>query len=306
MSVIMKKSRLPRFERVASPPKMILTSRDLEILKAVCEYRLLTREQVETLLFRPERGQDHATKTSIARKRLRLLFQHGYLDRIPMPTGRTRWGWRPVYRLTHRGSSVVAEHFKDVAATYQNHRRPELTALFLDHALRISDIRIAFSQAAARCGYRIVEWLDDWHLKRQAVKDSVTLHRVNESQETVAVIPDSFVFLQLGHLAARFYLEVDMATMTNKRWKTRVLAYRKYVESGKYKERYHAQSLRILTVTTSIERMKNLKRTTESAGGGRLFWFTTFDQVQSRNILKDPIWHIAGDLGQGPAALISE
>lgn len=82
-----KSSRLPRFERAQNPPRFILTERDREILRRVYSYRLMTREQIERLLFAPDNGQDHFTKTSKVRARLKLLYHHGYLERMAMPMG---------------------------------------------------------------------------------------------------------------------------------------------------------------------------------------------------------------------------
>src|SRR5437870_75067 len=93
------KRRLPRYRRASAPPRMVLTERDREILRQVYLFRMMTREQVERLLFPPEHGQDHFTKTSKARKRLKLLYHHGFLERIPVPVGQGAWAWLPVYRL---------------------------------------------------------------------------------------------------------------------------------------------------------------------------------------------------------------
>ncbi len=72
-----------------------------------------------------------------------------------------------------------------------------------------------------------------------------------------------YFVLNLGDRRAHFFLELDQATMSNKRWKTRILAYKAYTDSGKYQKRYHTQSLRILTVRTTQARLGNLKMTTE-------------------------------------------
>lgn len=111
----------------------------------------------------------------------------------------------------------------------------------------------------------------------------------------VAVIPDSYFVLNLGDRRAHFLLEVDHATITNSRWATRIRAYLAYIQSGKYTERYQTRSLRILTVTTTEQRLMNLKETTEKVGGGNLFWFTTLDQVTASSVLLGPIWRLAND-----------
>lgn len=101
-------SRLPRFRRVPEPPHFVMTERDKRILQAVHEYRMLTRAQIEQLLFAPEGGQDHFTKTSVARHRLKMLYQNQYLERVVLSVGSASWAWQPVYRLACRGAEMVA------------------------------------------------------------------------------------------------------------------------------------------------------------------------------------------------------
>src|SRR5438128_1454074 len=104
----MTKLRLRRFERARNPPHMVLMPRDVEILRQLHQYRLLTREQIERLLFQPDHGQDHFTKTDKARTRLRLLYHNRYVDRIPAPVSPGAWAWRPVYRLSRKGADLLA------------------------------------------------------------------------------------------------------------------------------------------------------------------------------------------------------
>jgi len=281
---------------------MVLTERDREILKQVYLFRLMTREQVERLLFPPDQGQDHLTKTSRCRRRLRLLYQHGYLERFPTLTGPGLWAWKPVYRLTAKGAEVVAQ---DLGVTVgklpywgrgfdKDHRPTSVSSLFLEHALKVNDVRIAITLSAQVHRYQVEKWLDETQLKSQEMRDYVIVTGGQGRSLKVAVIPDAYFVLHLGDRRAHFFLELDQATMSNKRWKTRVLAYRAYTESGKYQQRYQTRSLRVLTVTTTPERLANLKKTTEAAGGDRLFWFTTFERATAEDPLFSPIWEIAG------------
>ena len=111
----------------------------------------------------------------------------------------------------------------------------------------------------------------------------------------VAVIPDAYFSVQMGNRRAPFFLELDRATMSTARWNTRVKAYMLYLRTGKYTERYHSTSLRILTLTTTPRRMLNLMQATMKAGGTNLFWFTTFDQVNPTSVFFAPIWLLAND-----------
>ena len=97
-----KKSKLPPFR---------LTPRDREVVKAVYTHRALTTPQIEALLFPPENGQDHSTKTSRVRYRLKMLFQHGYLFRDEQPTKLSE-GRKPlVYFIDQQAVPLLAEEY---------------------------------------------------------------------------------------------------------------------------------------------------------------------------------------------------
>jgi hypothetical protein len=185
----------------------------------------------------------------------------------------------------------------------KDHRPTDVSLFFLEHTLLINDVRLAITLAAEKKGYRVEQWLDDTQLKSQEMKDYVTVSSQQGASQKVAVVPDAYFVLNLGNWRAHFFLELDRAMMSNKRWKTRILAYKAYKESGKYQERYQTKSLRILTVTTTSQRMANLKTTTEKAGGGSVFWFTTLKEATPENILSSPIWSVAGEATS--SALIS-
>jgi curved DNA-binding protein CbpA len=115
------------------------------------------------------------------------------------------------------------------------------------------------------------------------------------ARRKIAVIADAYFVLNLGDKRAHFFLEVDRATEANKRWGMRVQAYRIYTEIGRYRERYHTRSLRVLTVTVGPKRLANLKHTTEKAGGRQMFWFTTLEQVGTQGLLSAAVWEVAGE-----------
>ncbi len=304
----MKTLRLPRYKRAKEPPAMTVTDRDLLILRHVGEYRIMTREQIEQLLFQPDAGQDHPTKTSICRRRLRLLYHNGYLERFPAPVRAGAWAWRPVYRLTAKGARLISDSDSTPEPGYwgagfdRDQRRTKVSLLFLEHTLRTNDVRIALTLAAQSEGYRIDKWLDDAQLKAEHMREYVVLNVSQGRSQRVPVLPDAYVVLRIGDRRAHFFLELDQATMSNPRWRTRVLAYLAYVTSGKYEARYQTRSLRILTVTTTAKRLANLRATTEKAGGGRIFWFTTFAEAMHEGILSEDIWRVAG--GNDCSALI--
>jgi hypothetical protein len=280
---------------------MVLTERDKDILRQLHSYRLMTREQIERLLF----FENGPTKTSQVRKRLKLLFHHGYIDRIPAPIKPGIWAWRPVYRLGRKGAEIIAVEMHVPKIAYwgqgfdKDQRATEIGFLFLEHVLQINDVRIAITLNAKVKGYAIEKWIDDTTLKGQRMKEYVSVER-----ESVLFVPDAYFILHLRDRRAHFFLELDRATMGHRRWRTKVAAYKTFVESGKYQERYQTRSLRVLTVTTTQERLVHLINTTEQMGGGDMFWFTTLECLVQKNGLLSPIWQIAGESNY-PQVLIS-
>jgi hypothetical protein len=104
--------------------------------------------------------------------------------------------------------------------------------------------------------------------------------------------------LDIGEGEKTFFNEVNRTTEVNKRFKEKVRGYVEYVRTKKYQERYKTSSLRVLVVTTTKERLKNLINTTQSVNGASFFWFTTFKEANYKNILAEPIWVIPSKEGK--------
>jgi hypothetical protein len=293
-----RKKKEPVYKRVSIPMK--LTPRDVESVRLVADFRLMTREQIEKVLFKPEKGQNHPTKTSIAKRRLMLLYHNGYLDRVRTPLAFGSFASQPVYKVTAKGRLLLAH--EDVPKGPDK----DIGELFINHALAINDVRVAITLAAAASGDEVEQWKFDHQFKSQPKRetDYVTIQREkNGKKEQVPILPDSYFVLNIsGKGKAHYLLEVDQGTMANTRFKTKVLAYIEYWHSRKYEARYKSRSFNVLTVTTSGARLANLKKITEEALKEKKrtelaasFWFTMFDQVTPESVLRSPIWLRAGD-----------
>lgn len=274
---------------------MVLTRRDREIVKAVYTYRFLTTPQIDTLIFL--KGQP--PRRTQCRRRLQLLYHHGFLDRIFPKVARGEGAKPIIYCLDERGAQLVAEDLqigRDEVDWRPKDR--DVGLLFLEHTLRINDVRIAVTLAAEREAFGLEQWIDEKALKSEEMKDYVTISSPGGRRRRVAVIPDGYFLLNLGEKRAHFFIEVDRRTIPSKRWKNKILAYLAYTAEGLYQKRYQTRSLRILTVTTGEKRLRNLKTTTEAAGGQGMFWFTTFEQANPDSILTASIWQVAGQEGE--------
>lgn len=250
-------------------------------MQAVYDYRVLTTQQLQQLFF-PSLHQAYA--------RLSLLYHHGFLDRLFLGVYADKMNSPILYVLDKRGAEALqAEQGSEVQ---WGKRNKDISAQFLEHTIAINTVRIAVARACSTdTPYTLMEWRGENDLK--ADYDRVTIRKENGRLQSVSVIPDSYFALDTPRGKAAFFLELDRGTMTTKRFKTKILAYQVYYESGAYQRRFQTKSLRILTVTTSQARLENLKRVTEEAGGKLRYWFSTLNQMQPELCLSAPIWELA-------------
>lgn len=299
-------TRLERSQRVGerSLPGLRLTPRDASILMAVYRYRALTTPQIERLFFSDFGNKGNVSKPNTrCQYRLQLLYQHGYLIRDEQPQKLTE-GRKPfVYWLDSKGGQVV-EELLDGEELDWNPRAHTTSNLFLEHLLATNDVRVAIAIAARKHNFSVAAWLDDRTLKRQHMTDIVTIKGPQGGTQRAAVVPDGYFVLDTNQHLYHHFLEIDLRTVTGiatpwgrRDWARKVSTYLEYYRSGNYQERYKTQGLRILTVTTGEKRLTNLKTITEDVGGKARFWFTTFERVRASDVLLDPIWQKAGDIG---------
>lgn len=276
--------KTPRNRRVDNPPPMRLMERDVAILKTVHDFRIMRGDQIQALFFGSQ---------STASYRLSRLYQHGFLDRHFLPTLGGLASSPALYTLDKRGVNVLR---KALDCGPEGIRKPlssnELSPLFLEHLLQINDVRVAVMVGTREQGYTLEQWIDDYQLK--ADYDRVVIETSRGRKRTVSLIPDGYGVLQVPQGRACFFLELDRGTMTNARFRDKVLAYKAYIASGQYEKRYGTRSLRVLTVTSGPKRLANLKEAAEKVNGGRVFWFTQYEDISSQTVLTTAIWKVAG------------
>jgi hypothetical protein len=275
--------RRPRFER-AKVAGMKLTPRDLLILRAVERHRLLRSTHLVAL-------SDGSPQTTL--RRLQLLFHHGYLDR---PAAQLDWysqGSEPmVYALSNRGAAVLAAGGKRGGALRRDKSR-NVSRQFLRHTLAVAEVMVAFEVAcrdtegvqfirpeeiltAAPEATRRLRLPLRWQVE---VSEAGKLHRLG-------VEPDRVFGLRFAgephhRRLAYFFLEADRGTMPVTRqgldqtsFRRKLLGYRETWRQGLHRAHFGIPNFRVLTVTTSEERMRHLAAACGSIGGGqRLFLF---------------------------------
>jgi hypothetical protein len=169
---------------------------------------------------------------------------------------------------------------------------------FLEHLLATNEIRVRLEVAAPAAGFTVLEWLDDKTLSSISIRDQFMIARPSGDAMQVALGPDGYVSLldPDGTTRHRAFIEADRATVPLGRWQDKVERYLWYFRSPVFADRYKAtKPFRVLTVTTSAERLANMKRVTEEAGGQTWFWFSTYAALADPvEMLHRPTWFMAG------------
>lgn len=289
-------TRRPRFERAPVRP-MILMPRDLDILHAVHRHRFLRSTHLISLLD----GGRQATL-----RRLQLLFHHGYLDRPAMQLDWYTRGSEPlVYALGKRGAEILeAEGVARPRGTRWDTKNRNLSRVFLHHTLAVAEVMVAFEVACrSRKDVRFIppeEVLAGapeatrrlpfrWQVK---IRHDGRLHRLG-------VEPDKVFGLRFegepeGRNLAFFFLEADRGTMPVRRkglgqtsFLRKLLCYKETWRQGIHRQHLGIPNFRVLTVTTSRERVGHLVEACRPLGGGglRLFLFTEQERLNHEDIL---------------------
>lgn len=278
--------RLPRNRRAETPPPIQLTARDLRILQLVASFRYMTREQVELLEFAP-------TTASYCKRRLSLLYHHGYLDRRFLPIRNGFGSARAYYTLDQRGARVLNEVLETPRSQLDwRPRDGRREPLYMEHTLRINDVRALAMLAAQRAGLEF-QWTDERDLKRSAQQNRVVDPIAQD--ELITIIPD-------GHLVLgqswSFAIELDRGTVEETPFKRKVRGYGEWKTTGQYQRDIGRYKLRVLFVVADSRRdsgrLGRIKRWTEAIGGGSLFWFVALEDLNIYTALYEQVWNVAG------------
>jgi hypothetical protein len=290
--------RRPRFERAPIRP-MVLTPRDLDILRAVHRHRLLRSTHLVALTG----GSRQATL-----RRLQFLFHHGYLDRPPMQLDWYVRGSEPlVYALGNRGAEVLeAEGVARRGGVRWDTKNRNVSRVFLHHTLAVAEAMVAFEVACqSREGVRFIpseEILagapETTRRLRLPFRWQVEVRHGGHPYR-LGVEPDRVFGLEF-HAApenrrrAYFFLEADRGTMPVVRrglaqtsFLRKLLAYQGTWRQGLHRAHLSIPNFRVLTVTTSTERVKHFVAACHSllGGGSGLFLFTDRNKTRGEDIL---------------------
>ena len=278
----METARLPRFRRVSEIAAMQLTKRDLEILRHVHRHRFLRSLHIVELV-------DGSSQQVL--RRLQSLFHHGYLER---PRAQIdyyhRGGSRHiVYGLGNKGVAILKRESEiQLRSIDWNDKNRAVGRLFLEHALLISDVLVSL-EVACRNSDRVrfiprdqIRLPDPMNQRRDPFRWSVTL----KNRQKLSLIPDAVFALEVdgkppNKNRIHFFLEADRGTMPIRRehlsqtsFFRKLLAYEATWKQRLHRSRFGFHRFRVLTVTTSPQRVESLVGACKSLECGQgLFLF---------------------------------
>jgi hypothetical protein len=211
-----------------------------------------------------------------AQSTLRRLTDDGYLARLPRRIGGVGSGSeRFVYQLGYRGQREVRPD--------RRARTPEDSGwLFVEHALAIAELFVELREAerSGQCAALRVQ-----------TEPAVWRHYVGSSGRLLVLKPDLGVHLAADGSSLVWFVEVDRATESLKRIRTKANQYLDYWRSGREQERRenHGVFPRVLWSVPDDKRAQALHRTLEQLPGPASEMFTvTTAETTARALLGQP------------------
>ncbi len=272
-----------------------LTNRDIEILKAIDRFKYLTAQQIADLFYN-SRGAIN--------KRLKLLFHHHYLGKLPGKVSPNLFNSPDIYfiNLDRKASRILAA--KGVALPHQKHAKQKNPKRdYVQHTLLTNDCLIAFELAGRRSDE--VDFLSNNELLIKTPKKKPNRSHpwkvsafITEKNISRTAYPDAAfgLFDKTSQKMQLFLVEADCMTQPLTRCdkqlfrisniKAKLLIYHTAWKQGFFRERLGYPATRILFVTLSQTRAQHMRSLTVKLFGKKtpgLFVFLDVSSLSPEN-----------------------
>lgn len=292
----MESFRLPRFQRTTAVAGMQLTERDRQIIRLVYRHRFLRSSQIIALV---------GDGPQQLLRRLKLLYHHGYLER---PRAQLdyyhRGGSRPMVYGLGNSSREFLEFGEAIPHLNWSDKNQSVGRIFLEHALLVSDVMVAIELACRERGDIRLITDQDLRAEREDKLISASFHWTVKLHggRTLGVIPDKvFVLERTDHGTSNrafFFLEADRGTMpvirrnlSQTSFYRKLLAYEATWTQSVHKTRFGFHRFRVVTVTSSAERVRSLvDACSQLERGHGLFLFTDLASLQKPGAIFSSVW----------------
>jgi hypothetical protein len=260
-----------------------IKERDLKIIRLVHAHRFLRSSHILSLIA--------GSRQNISR-RLQCLYHHGYLERPRAQIDYYHRGGsrRIVYGLGNKGASLLKQQTRGIRWGEKNRA---VGRQYLEHAVLVSDVMVAIELACRKTQRVRLFTREEFPKIPKSTRWSVTIG----TNVKLGVIPDQMFGLEItretGQMErAYFFLEADRGTMPVIRKNLnqtslyrKLLAYEATWSQDLHRSLFGIHRFRVLTVTKSAERVRNLVDACQKLKRGHgLFLFadeTTLKTAQS-------------------------
>lgn len=267
---------------------MNLSSNQLDILRALARYYVLTREQISRFI-----GCSCNQRT--VRKRILGLRQAGLITNTMLPVSLfASHSSAPVYHLTNRGAELLATVTNDGAYLAASTQHPRLDRLH--HWLALNETRFILEQATAKSDtVKLLRWINEWEVvnKSAAVDSQFVLRTQLSALPPLSCSPDAgFILESMGHRKV-FYLEQDRGTSSPAQIAARkTKGYAELARQQGHRRHFPETTLptfSVLFITTTRYRRDLAAKLIATQPGAELWRFVDGHDLSVEAVLHQPI-----------------
>lgn len=273
-----------------------LTTRDVEILQLIDRFKYLTSKQLVDLL---------TTSRQAINKRLKLLFHHHYVGKLPAQLSLKLFNSPDVYFIQFDRKAAKLLRIRSITLPHQRrYNQKQVKREHLQHSLMTNDILISF-ELASRNDPNVVFLPSHKLLEGTKLQNYTHPWKVSaflpEHNITRTAYPDAAFCLQDTKTGKKqlYLVEADRNTMPLVRndkklfhvsnIKSKLLIYHTGWQQGVFRERLGFPATRILFVTLSAERARHMQKLADDVLSGSapgLFLFTDKNSLDA----DDDLW----------------
>ena len=281
------------------------TKRDIALLTTLARVPYLTQEHIHQLFF-------PSAKVRRVQRRCRLLFDHGYVDRMRTFGAAALPDY--VYRLTDRGAAMAGVSRAD-SKRWRN-QAPAQGSPRLLHHINLANLYVALQLAVPTAGCTIKRWRPGralWSLPGTDIVRTEWVfvqHPSWNKPRRLPILPDAILDMSLpGGQSIPLFVEIEDCVQPRRVWEERALAFHEhaFAQQGRLQDCYGDRvrnDFRVLVVTTGRHHCKFILNTiADTVGPSVIFMATTFDQISAKKVLGS-IW-LRNQSGE-PCSLLSK
>ena len=276
---------------------MTITERDIDVLRVLDRYYVLSRPQIQRLCFPSD------TTGRVTRRRLQALVSHDLISRhrvlvhhpFSAPPG-------SVYYPAKKGCELLAEYVDDERHLLTPTQQPQ--AHHVPHWLAVSDTHIALDGAiAAQQAVKLAGWINEWDIvnKDESVPEKrFRLYQLIRESPRLICAPDAAFMLTVQGFSKVFYLEQDRNTTGVRQVAARKSpGYAAMAERLLHRKHFpetNVDAFTVLLIAPTDRRRDALKKTFREKPQSHVWKFAAMTDLTPETFLHAPVFHpCAGD-----------